>query len=127
MYSKPMTPRETRSATTMLHPIPWSGWKAENWRALPQVTERIPTSIMQTGSASERTIRMDYYFITNLQGDVLQVFRESDGEIVAAYTYDSWGNILRATGDKAEENPFRYRGYYYDVESGILLPNVSVL
>ena len=60
----------------------------------------------------------EYYFIRNLQGDVLKVIRESDGAIVAEYTYDSWGNILSATGECATENPFRYRGYYYDSETG---------
>jgi len=60
----------------------------------------------------------EYYFIRNLQGDVLKVIRESDGAIVAEYTYDSWGNILSQTGECASENPFRYRGYYYDSETG---------
>jgi len=60
----------------------------------------------------------EYYFIRNLQGDVLKVIRESDGAVVAEYTYDSWGNILSATGECASENPFRYRGYYYDSETG---------
>ena len=58
-----------------------------------------------------------FYFIRNLQGDVLQVFNSSN-TIVAEYTYDSWGNILSATGTQASVNPFRYRGYYYDAETG---------
>ncbi|MBS6475931.1 MAG: RHS repeat-associated core domain-containing protein, partial [Clostridiales bacterium] len=37
--------------------------------------------------------------------------------VVATYIYDSWGNILTATGTMAEANPFRYRGYYYDTET----------
>ncbi len=59
-----------------------------------------------------------YYFIKNLQGDVIRVYRVSDKAIVATYSYDSWGNITSATGEVAEENPFRYRGYYYDSETG---------
>ncbi|MBP3451644.1 MAG: hypothetical protein J6J73_02510 [Agathobacter sp.] len=59
-----------------------------------------------------------YCFIKNLQGDVTHVYRVSDKAIVATYTYNSWGNIISATGEKAEENPFRYRGYYYDAETG---------
>ena len=46
------------------------------------------------------------------------MYRVNDGAIVATYSYDSWGNILSATGEKADENPFRYRGYYYDSETG---------
>ena len=59
----------------------------------------------------------DYYFVKNLQGDVLQVYRESDNVLAASYTYDSWGNVLSESGPLAQTNPFRYRGYYYDTES----------
>ncbi len=59
----------------------------------------------------------DYYFVKNLQGDVLQVYRESDNALAASYTYDSWGNVQSESGPLARTNPFRYRGYYYDTES----------
>ena len=39
------------------------------------------------------------------------------------YVYDSWGKLLSCTGSAAstigELNPFRYRGYYWDAESGL--------
>ncbi|MDD4476282.1 MAG: hypothetical protein PHV95_10970 [Eubacteriales bacterium] len=42
--------------------------------------------------------------------------------MVVEYCYDAWGNILSTTGSAASTvgyfNPFRYRGYYYDVETG---------
>ena len=41
-----------------------------------------------------------------------------DGAIKAWYTYDAWGNVLTAVGELAEVNPIRYRGYYYDNETG---------
>ena len=59
----------------------------------------------------------DYHFIKNLQGDVLEVYKVSDGSLAASYTYDSWGNILSQSGDLATLNPFRYRSYYYDTET----------
>jgi len=59
----------------------------------------------------------DYYFIKNLQGDVMRVYRASDHAEVASYTYDAWGNILTKSGILAELNPFRYRSYYYDNET----------
>ena len=44
------------------------------------------------------------------------------GQTVVSYEYDPWGNILAVTGSLASTlgvaNPFRYRGYYYDNESG---------
>ena len=57
-----------------------------------------------------------YYYVTNLQGDVLRILDET-GTTVAAYTYDPWGKLLSATGTLAETNPLRYRGYYYDAET----------
>ena len=59
----------------------------------------------------------NYYFIKNLQSDVLAVYRDADNAVVAEYTYDSWGNVLTATGSLADINPFRYRSYYYDEET----------
>ena len=59
-----------------------------------------------------------YYYITNLQGDVMGLV-DSSGNTVATYTYDPYGKPLTATGELAEKNPLRYRGYYYDSESGL--------
>ena len=52
------------------------------------------------------------------KGDIVKVVDES-GASVAEYTYDAWGNILTETGNfyVRTYNPFRYRGYYYDVET----------
>ena len=58
-----------------------------------------------------------YYYITNLQGDVMYLV-DGNGIQVAAYTYDPYGKILSAYGSMAEINPLRYRGYYYDAETG---------
>ena len=70
-------------------------------------------------SSADGTAWTQYYFITNLQGDILHVYRVSDRAIVASYSYDSWGNVISQTGELADENPFRYRGYYYDAETGL--------
>ena len=56
-----------------------------------------------------------YYYITNLQGDVMYMI-DAQGNTVASYDYDPYGNIFSATGAMAEINPLRYRGYYYDTE-----------
>ena len=49
--------------------------------------------------------------------------------MVAKYEYDDWGNVLTVTDASNSEitnpahianlNPFRYRSYYYDSESGL--------
>jgi len=59
-----------------------------------------------------------YYYVTNLQGDVMGMV-DSAGNTVASYTYDPYGKLLTATGELADKNPLRYRGYYYDSESGL--------
>ena len=58
-----------------------------------------------------------YYYVLNLQGDVVKLI-QANGHVVAQYTYDAWGNILDSGGDLAAVNPLRYRGYYYDNETG---------
>ena len=65
----------------------------------------------------------DYYFVCNWQGDVIQIYNAS-GVLVATYDYDAWGKVSENSTDKdtqniAEINPIRYRGYYYDSETGL--------
>ena len=58
-----------------------------------------------------------YYYILNLQGDVVQIIDEG-GVLQAEYVYSPWDEVISAEGDMAEVNPLRYRGYYYDSETG---------
>ena len=58
-----------------------------------------------------------YYYMLNAQGDVVAV--TSGGlSVVASYTYDAWGRLVTSSGWMASINPLRYRGYYYDTETG---------
>ena len=59
-----------------------------------------------------------YYYVLNVQGDVVKLIK-ADGTVAASYTYDPWGKVLTSTGDLANINPLRYRGYYYDTETGL--------
>ena len=59
----------------------------------------------------------EYYYVRNAQNDITAVL-DANQNIVASYVYDAWGQILSSTGDMAEINPLRYRGYYYDSETG---------
>ena len=59
-----------------------------------------------------------YYYVLNLQGDVISIITHW-GESYGTYTYDAWGNVLSVSGDIAKLNPIRYRGYYYDTETGL--------
>ena len=48
---------------------------------------------------------------------------DGNGTKVVEYTYDAWGKLISTTGTLATslgaDNPFRYRGYYYDTETGL--------
>ena len=69
---------------------------------------------------------VDYYYRKNLQGDIIGIINAVGTELVS-YSYDAWGNILWTEDDSgrnlAELNPFRYRGYYYDTETGLYYLN----
>ena len=62
-----------------------------------------------------------YYCLRNGQGDIVKLIDGSRNTVVE-YAYDSWGKLLSCTGTLAatlgELNPFRYRGYVYDEETG---------
>lgn len=60
-----------------------------------------------------------------MQGDIVKIIDENK-TVVATYEYDDWGKLLTSDADLtdiAELNPFRYRGYYYDTESGLYYLN----
>ena len=62
----------------------------------------------------------EYYYIKNVQNDIVAI-ADKNGDIVANYYYDAWGNVTQITGNTAlaQTNPLRYRSYYYDSETGL--------
>ena len=73
-----------------------------------------PTTVTYNGTK--------YYYVTNLQGDVVAIL-DGSGNPVVQYVYDTWGKPLSTTGTLADtlgqHNPLRYRGYIYDPETGL--------
>jgi RHS repeat-associated protein len=69
-----------------------------------------------------------YYVVTNTRGDVTKIYDEA-GILQVLYTYDAWGKILGIKDAGGNEivsdthigrlNSLRYRGYYYDEETGL--------
>ena len=60
---------------------------------------------------------VQYFYITNQMNDVLAI-TDTSGTIVGNYEYDAWGTVTVADTEIAQQNPIRYRGYYYDSETG---------
>ena len=52
---------------------------------------------------------------------------DTNGTQVVSYVYDAWGRAVSVTGSMSSTagalNPFRYRGYEYDTESGLYYLN----
>ncbi len=71
--------------------------------------------------------RYTYYYLFDLQGNVTALVR-SNGNLIATYEYDAWGRpygvkdadgaAITSETHVARLNPYRYRGYYYDEETG---------
>ena len=63
-----------------------------------------------------------YDYVTNLQGDVIQI-RDAANNVAASYEYNAFGELINSSGDASilKANPLRYRGYYYDTETGFYL------
>jgi len=79
-----------------------------------------------------------FLYKKNIFGDILSIYNEQGVELVK-YIYDAWGNhksyylsngmfvecdnvLTQATEENkllAYLNPFRYRGYYFDIDSGL--------
>ena len=68
-----------------------------------------------------------FFFEKNIFGDIVAIYN-ADGDKIGSYVYDAWGNCTVSTesGITVTErsivrtyNPFRYRGYYYDADTGL--------
>ena len=88
-----------------------------------------PFALVYTNGAADPVY---YYYVLNLQGDVVGLLNES-GVLIAEYSYTAWGEITQIKGlvgsalasvldsnpdHIATLNPLRYRGYYYDTQTG---------
>ena len=78
-----------------------------------------------TGVFAVKYNNATYFYRKNAQGNIVALL-DSSGNVVVQYVYDAWGNhaALNSDGTDCESgigvlNPFRYRGYFYDVETGL--------
>ena len=71
-----------------------------------------------------------YFYRKNLQGDVTGVYKGSTGALLVSYVYDAWGKVTATdvagtteSADVLTYNPYLYRGYRYDAETGLYYLN----
>ncbi len=71
-----------------------------------------------------------YFYRKNLQGDVTGVYKGSTGALLVSYVYDAWGKVTATDEAGTTEsanvltyNPYLYRGYRYDSETGLYYLN----
>ena len=80
---------------------------------------------MATGSGPDL-----YIYRKNLQGDITGIYSGSTGTLLVSYVYDAWGKVtvtdVASTTESATvlaRNPFLYRGYRFDAETGLYYLN----
>ena len=86
-------------------------------------TGRIKT--VKNGSGQLMAIRYkgaDYYYVRNGLMTITGLV-DANGTAVVNYRYDSWGMLTGISGSMAgtlgKDNPYRFKGYYYDEETGM--------
>ena len=86
-----------------------------------------PVGLQYRNKSDAKNVFYTYYFEKNLQGDIIAIYTEN-GTKIGSYTYDAWGNCTVSTESGTTTiqkrivrtlNPFRYRGYYYDTDTGL--------
>ena len=62
-----------------------------------------------------------YFYVRNSFRDIVEILDEHGNSLVH-YLYDAFGNILEIVDNSNDNigsiNPYRYRGYYFDAETG---------
>ena len=81
-----------------------------------------PIGIHYREASYDKDVFDCYLFEKNFQGDIIGIYDESGTQVVW-YEYDAWGKRVDGSyaagySDLYNANPFRYRGYYYDSETG---------
>ena len=101
----------------------WTDGSANKWLEYFYDESGAPEGVRyNNGTATTK-----YYYVTNAQGDVMEI-RNIYNSLIATYSYDAWGKVVAIKDANGAEvtspnviasiNPIRYRGYYYDSDTG---------
>lgn len=90
-------------------------------------TGKVKDSIYYNYDSSNHLVSMtlnseEYFYIRNAQNDIIAL-TDKNGKQVVNYSYDTWGKLISIEGSLKDSvgiiNPYRYRGYRYDTETGL--------
>ena len=90
-----------------------------------QTTKKLRYYYDAEGICGVKYDNKNYVLVKDPLGNVSKVL--CDGYIIGEYLYDAWGNHYKVDANTSSNtdkelmnnNPFRYKGYYYDVETGL--------
>ena len=98
----------------------YSNDRLNNNETINSYEEEIEYIYSKSGVIGFRYNNEIYYYNKNILGDILEIY-DSKYNLVGKYEYDAWGNhiIITNINNIANLNPFRYRSYYYDIETNL--------
>ena len=69
----------------------------------------------------------DYECVKDSQGSIVMLVNIQSGKVSCRYEYDALGNctVLEDDGNVAQLNPFRWKGFFFDSETGFYYANGS--
>ena len=75
----------------------------------------------------ENGFAKDYECVKDSQGSIVMLVNIQSGKVSCRYEYDALGNctVLEDDGDVAQLNPFRWKGFFFDSETGFYYANGS--
>jgi len=94
-----------------------------------QTTKKLRYYYDAEGICGVKYDNKNYVLVKDPLGNVSKVM--CDGYIIGEYLYDAWGNHYKVDANTSSNtdkelmnnNPFRYKGYYYDVETQLFYCN----
>lgn len=120
--------REVNSCDNLFtQPIDNNGFSVRGNGIFECAFNKDDNTIYYTYDSSDNLVSMnlngvEYYYIRNAQGDIIGLFDKTGAQVVS-YTYDTWGKLISIDGSLKDtvgvKNPYRYRGYRYDTETGL--------
>ena len=115
--------RGLRLKKTSASTVTYYSWAGNLLTALKKGTEIIHFFYDSDGALLGLQLNgIKYYYVRNATNDIIGIV-DDNGDLLVEYAYDSWGNPIyisdSSTSGIGNKNPFRYKGYYWDADTGL--------